>query len=152
MSMFVNNVSSYQQMQNWRAGQANLNDQILGSAAAGTTLDLSSAFANVTNKFSSGQVVLGATAMGARISHEHQLAAAKRSGTTTADAGVNAAKAAGNLILSYLGVGGAPAGASSSGQSRSGHYTAPINAATGYSFVQTSAANRGGLDAINILA
>jgi hypothetical protein len=152
MSMFVNTVSSYQQMQNWRASQANVNDQILGSPTAVSTVDLSSAFANASNNLYSGQVVLGATAMGTRISHEHQLAAAKTSGQTPADAGLKAAQAAGNLILSHLGIAGAPASASSSGQTTSGHYSAPINAATGYSYVQTSAANLGGLNAINIFA
>jgi len=151
MSMFVNTVSSYQQMQNWRASQAKVNDQILGSPNAVST-DLSSAFANAANNLYSGQVVLGATAMGSRISHEHQLAAAKTSGQTPADAGLKAAQAAGNLILSHLGIAGAPASASSSGQTTSGHYSAPINAATGYSYVQTSAANLGGLNAINIFA
>jgi hypothetical protein len=90
--------------------------------------------------------------MGARISHEHQLAAATTSGQTTPGAGLRAAQAAGNLILSTLGIAGASVGASSSGQSGSGHYSAPINAATGYSYVQTSAANVGILDAINIFA
>jgi hypothetical protein len=152
MSIFVNTASSYQQMQNWRAGQAKINDQILGSPTALSTVDLSSAFAKAADDFYSGQVALGATAMGARISHEHQLAAAKTSGQTTPGAGLRAAQAAGNLILSNLGIAGASAGAASSGQSNSGHYSAPINAATGYSYVQTSAANVGILDAINIFA
>ena len=128
-----------------------MNDQIFGSPTAVSSVDLSSAFTNAANNFYSGQVVLGATAMGTRISHEHQLAAAK-SGKTTPDAGLKAAQAAGNAILSNLGIAGASAGASSSGHATSGHYSAPINAATGYSYVQTSAANLGGLNAINIFA
>jgi hypothetical protein len=146
--MFVNAVSPYQQMQNWRDSQARVNNQILGSPTAASTVDLSFAFAQAANNYYGGLAVLGATAMGTRISHEKQLAA----GTTAADAGLKAAQAAGKLILSNLGIGGASSGASSSGQSGSGHYSAPINAATGYSYVQTSAANLAGLGAINILA
>jgi hypothetical protein len=166
MSMFVSKVSAYQQMQDWRMSQASMNSQVLGSSTAASTVDFSSAFADAANNYYSGIAVLGATAMGTRISQEQQSAAAKTPstttpgtttpGTTTADAALSAAQAAGNLILSNLGIAGASsggsAGASSSGQSTSGPYAAPINAATGYSYVQTSAADLNALNAINILA
>jgi hypothetical protein len=149
--MFVSNVSAYQQMQNWRISQANMNDQVIGSPSAGTA-DFSSAFTDAASNYYSGLAVLGATAMGTRILHAQQSAAAKMSGPTTADAGLSAAQAAGNLILSQLGIAGASSAASSSGQGASGPYAAPINAATGYSYVQTSAANLGALNVINIFA
>jgi hypothetical protein len=153
MNMFVRNVSFYQQMQDWRVGQSKMNAQILGPSGTGT--DFSSAFADAANNYYSGLAVLGATAMGTRISNENQLAAAKTSGNTTADTGLAAAQTAGNLILSQLGIAGANVGVSSSsqsGQTTTSQYAAPINAATGYSYVQSSAAELSSLDTINIFA
>jgi hypothetical protein len=148
MSMLVPRISAYQQLQNWRIGQANINNQQLG---IGST-DFSSSFANAANNLYTGEVVLGAAAMGTRVSQQNQSAATPGSRSTATDPVLLTTQAAGKLILSnLLGTGGIQS-KSSSGQSTSGTYQAPTNPGTGYSYVPTSAANVASLGAIDLLA
>jgi hypothetical protein len=48
MSMFVRSLSPWQQMQNWRIGQGNINSQQLGSL--GAPADYSASFASAASR------------------------------------------------------------------------------------------------------
>jgi hypothetical protein len=154
MSMFVRSVSAYQQLQNWSAGQSVVNSQIFGSNGAGAT-DFSSAFTDAAyNTYSSSATLAANQALGRVQSQSAAKSAKSSSGTTTstADTRLAAAQAAGQAQLASLGLDPAsqftPA---KSASSSSGPYQAPTNAATGYAYVATSAAQLNALNAVNIL-
>jgi hypothetical protein len=170
------NVSAFTQLQNWFAGQANLNKQIFGDPNAAPTTDFSTAFANAETNFSSQQSVLATTAMQLRQVQQAQATQKPASNTTakthasgsassassststaktaagksTADR-LTIAKAAGNDILTALGL-IAPPPQKTAPSSSSGPYKPPINPATGHAYVATSATGLGNLGALNIFA
>jgi hypothetical protein len=155
MSMFVPRISAYQQLQDWRAGQSNINSQIFGANGAGST-DFSSAFTDVANNTYTNQATLAANQALSRVQQQAGTTpSSTTSTTTTGDQRLAAAQAAGKAALSSLGLDPStlfPSTANSSKTPSSGPYQAPTNSATGYAYVATSAANLNALNAVNILA
>jgi hypothetical protein len=154
MSMFVPTVSAYQQIQNWRSGQANMNSQILGANRTG--VDFSSAFTDVANNTYTNEATLAANQALGRVQQQAATkSGTKSSTTTTGDQRLAAAQAAGKTALASLGLDPSslfPSTANSSKTPPSGPYQAPINSATGHAYVATSAADLNALNAVNILA
>jgi len=167
-------ISAFAQMQNWRANQADLNRQIYGNTNADPTADFATAFANAQNNFFSQKNGLAVTAMQTRLVQKAQAqAAAKAADSTTASdkaqkaqtdgktgsgntpttnttsAALTTARAAGNDILTNLGLRPVPP-QKTTPSSASGPYVPPTNPATGHAYVQTSAATVGTLGAINL--
>ncbi len=147
--MSIWSISPYRQMQHWSAVQRAITNNLIGStSSSNSSIDFSSAFTSVASNYYISVGNLAGRAGLTRVQGQLQKVAAANSSSVTLDAGLNAAKAAGNAILAQLGYGG---GSSSSSSSSSSKYTAPVNSATGYSYVQTSAANIGSLSAVNLL-
>jgi hypothetical protein len=168
------NVSAFTQLQNWFTGQAAVNKQIFGNTDATPTTDFGAAFANAENNFFSQKNSLAVTAMQLRQVQSAQQSAQSAkpasgantkttsgsTATTTAkpaaaktgtDPALTAAKAAGNDILTSLGLISSPP-QKATPSSTSGPYKPPTNAATGYAYVPTSAASAGDLGAANLLS
>ncbi len=161
-------ISAYSQLQNWYANQANLNQQIYGNSSGEFSTDYGAAFANAEANFYGQKNSLAVTAMEMRQVQKAQAASKpasskttnSTSGTTTgsnstatkttADPALTAAKAAGNDILTSLGLISSPP-TKTTPSSASGPYKPPTNTATGYAYVPTSAANIGDLGAANLL-
>jgi hypothetical protein len=144
------NISAFAQLQNWFAGQASLNQQIFGNSNAAPTTNFSAAFANAANNFYSQKGSLAVTALQLRQVQSAQAAQKTAAGKTGVDPALAAARAAGNDILTNLGLISSPPKTTPS--SSSGPYAPPINGATGYAYVPTSAAAVSDLGAVNILA
>ncbi|HVY59426.1 MAG TPA: hypothetical protein VHA77_16365 [Xanthobacteraceae bacterium] len=143
----VSSVSFYKQNESWHAAQKAVTDNLYGStSSAGATTDFSSAFTGIAGGYYTSIGNLSGQAALARVQSQIQTVTADQS-TVSLTAGADFAKSAGNAILAQLGWYGA-SDSSSSGSS----YTAPVNAATGYSYVQTSAANLNALNALNLFA
>jgi hypothetical protein len=148
-SMSVSPVSAYKQMESWHALQKAVTDNLIGSAASGTSaVDFSSAFTSVAGNFYTSLGNLAGQQALNRVQSQVQAAVADQS-TVSLDAGQKFARSAGNAILAQLGLYGSSASSSSSSSSG---YTAPVDAATGYGYVQTSAADVGTLGALNLFA
>ena len=147
--MSISSVSAYAQLQNWHTRQKSVTDDLLGSNSDSTTADYSSAFSNVSANFYAGMANVAAQAALARVQDEFQSKYSSDSVDLTA--GTDKAKAAGNAILAQLGL-QYSASSSSSSSSSSDTYTAPINSATGYSYIKTSAASVNNLNALNLFA
>ena len=142
-------ISAFAQMQNWSINQGNLNQQMFGNRN-GPSTDFSAAFANVTNNSNGQKNSLAVTALQTRQVHEAQAKTKPAAGKTGADAALTAKRAAGNDILTNLGLISNPP-KTTKPSSSSGPYVPPINPATGRAFVTTSAASASDLGAINIL-
>jgi len=168
-------ISAFAQMQNWRANQSGLNRQIYGNTNADPTTDFAAAFANAQNNFFSQKNGLAITAMQTRLVQNAQArAAAKAADSTTGSnkaqtdsktgsgktpttkpadhttsAALTTARAAGNDILTNLGLRPVPP-EKTTPSSASGPYVPPTNPATGHAYVQTSAATVGNIGAINL--
>lgn len=143
-------VSAYRQMQNWTAYQTQFNQSLFGGS--NNTVDNSAAFTNVTANFVSAKGSLAAQAALTRIQNSTAAAKAKSSGPSAVDNAPAAAKAAGYAILNSLGLVSAPPSKSSSRSSQSGPYQAPVNSATGYSYVQTNSGQMATLGTLNMFA
>jgi hypothetical protein len=147
MSMFVRSLSPWQQMQNWRIGQGNINSQQLGSL--GAAADYSASFASAASNYYDSVGNLAARAALTRIQAK---TAEARGQPLKGDAALAAAKAAGAAILNNLGLpGGSSTASTSSSSSSSKNYKAPINPATGYSYVGTSTSGTSALSAVNFV-
>jgi hypothetical protein len=152
MSMFVHTATPYQQLQNWRYSQTDINIQQMGALGAGT--DFSTSIANATtNSFSTAATLAADQALARTQQSTAAKAAAKSGKPLTHDQKIAAAQAAGKNVLSSLGLDyssmfAAPAPTKSS----SGAYVAPTNAATGHGFVASSAASLNALASVNVLA
>jgi hypothetical protein len=145
--MVVSTVSAYQQMQNWGVNQANANKQILGNTTGGSNTNFSSEFGDVASSFYSIQATLAAQGALTRVERQAYAATAKTPGGPAAETALSTARAAGNEILASFGLADNFVSNSSSAP-----YAAPTNAATGYGYVQASAASLNGSAAINVLA
>ena len=151
--MSVWNISPYQQMRNWSAAQKAITNKLIGStSSSSSSIDFSSAFTSVAGNYYTSIGNLAGQAGLTRVRGQINAKVAAYSTAVDLNAGVNAAKTAGNAILAQLGYGGGSSNVSSSSSSKSSHYTAPVNSATGYSYVQTSAASLGSINAVNLLA
>jgi hypothetical protein len=144
--MSISSVSAYQQMQSWSATQKQVTDNLIGSLSSSSAADYSSAFTNIAANFYSGSATVTAQSAVSRIQSNIQFAYAN--GDIPLEFGAQTAKTNGNAILARLGY----CTASASPPSSSDPYTAPVNAATGKSYVQTSSANLTNLNAINLFA
>lgn len=144
-------VSAYSQLQNWRAGQANLNQQLYGNPNAAPTTDYSTAFANAMNNANGLKDSLAVTALQTRLVQKASANAKPGTGKPSGGQALATAKAAGNDILTSLGLRSAPP-TKKTPSSSSGPYKPPTNAATGHAYVATSAADAADLGAVNILA
>ncbi len=145
--MSISLIPAYKQMESWHATQKAVTDSLIGSASSATSaVDFSSAFTSVAGNFYTSLGNLAGQQALNRVQSQLQAALADQ-GTVSLDAGQKFAQSAGNAILAQLGMYG-----SSSSSSSSSGYTAPVDAATGYSYVQTSAANMATLGALNLFA
>ena len=147
MSMFVRSSPPWQQMQNWRISQGNINSQQLGSL--GAAADYSASFASAASSYYDSAGNLAARAALTRI--QAKTAAAK--GTPlSGDTALAAAKSAGAAILNNFGLPGASSTSSkSSTSSSSKNYKAPINPATGYSYIGAATSGMTDLSAVNFV-
>lgn len=143
--MSISSISAYSQMQNWHSKQKALTDSLIGSNADSSTADFSSAFTNVAAGFYSGSANITAQAAVSRIQSNLQLLYAR--GDVASDFGANAAKSAGNAILSRLGYSGYGANTASSS-----NYSAPVNYSTGKAYVKTSGAALNNLNSLSLFA
>ena len=154
MSMFVHNVSAYQQLQNWRSSQTNVNNQQMG--VPGSATDFSSAFTDAATNYYSSSGTLAANQALNRIQQKSASQTAKTSGATpTGDQKLAAAQAAGKAMLTSLGLDYStmfPSTSGTSNTSSSGAYQAPTNASTGYGYVAVSASNLDAMASVNFLA
>jgi hypothetical protein len=146
MSMFVRSLSPWQQMQNWRMGQGNINSQQLGSL--GAAADYSASFASAASSYYDSAGNLAARAALTRIQAK---TAAARGAPLSGETALAAAKSAGAAILNNFGLPGASSTSSTSSSSSSKNYKAPINPATGYSYVGTSTGGTSALSAVNFV-
>lgn len=146
--MSISNVSAYQQLQSWHAAQRSATDKLMGSSGASTLVDNSYAFTDITSGYDSALAGITLQNVLSRVQNKLTQSAAANASTVDLNAGVNAAKSAGSALLAQLGL----AGGSSTHSSSSGAYTAPVDAATGYSYVKTTAASVSTLGALNFLA
>jgi len=152
MSMFVHNVSAYQQLQSWSNGQANMTNKVLGSLGGGA--DYSTAFANAAQNSTGNAASLAANQALNRVQQQAAAATAKQSGKPlTHDQKIAAQQAAAKAQLASLGLDystmfAAPAPT----KSATGAYQAPVDPATGHGFAASSAAVINGLSALNIFA
>jgi len=145
-------VSPYRQMQNWRAVQGRVNNYIMGSPRdVSAPVDFSGSFASATSGYYTTLANLAARAAITRTQNANASSSNGRSSSVNTGAGLAAARATGAAILADFGFGGAPNSANSSNGSASGPYQAPINPATGYSYVGTSAGSVGALNAVNFV-
>jgi hypothetical protein len=143
--MSISSISAYSQMANWHAKQKALTDDLIGSNADSSTADFSSAFTNVAAAAFSGAANITAQAAVSRIQSNLQLVYSR--GDVASDFGANAAKSAGNAILSQLGYSGFGTNTASST-----NYTAPVNYSTGKAYVKTSAAALNNLNSLSLFA
>jgi hypothetical protein len=154
MSMFVHTVTPYQQLQNWRYSQMDINIQQMGAFGAGT--DFSTSIADATTNSFSTRATLAADQALARTQQSAAAKAAAKSGKPlTHDQKIAAAQAAGKNVLASLGLDYSSmfaAPSKSSTKSSSGAYVPPTNAATGHGFVASSAASLNALASVNVLA
>jgi hypothetical protein len=151
MSMFVNSVSAYQQMQSWRSSQGAINNKILGSAT--DTVDNSSAFTSISSNMFANQATLAGYAALARVQTKVQQATATAG--STEHSGPTNAQARGQAILGSLGLSGAAVAAAyrtSAPSSANGPYKPPTDPATGHGYALTSASAMATLGAVNFLA
>jgi hypothetical protein len=151
MSMFVNSLSAYQQMQSWRASQGAVNNQMLGSATA--IVDNSSAFTSISSNTFANQATLAGYAALARVQTKVQQATATIG--STQDTGPATAQARGQAILSSLGLSGAQVAAAyrtSTPSSANGPYQPPTDPSTGHGYALTSANAMATLGVVNFLA
>lgn len=143
--MGISGVSAYRQLQSWHARQKEQTNSLLGSLSDSSSTDFSGAFASIASGFYSGAANVTAQAAVSRIQSKIQLAYSN--GDVGLDFGAKAARSAGNAILNQLGFAGYAANTASSS-----NYSAPVNAATGKSYVKTSAASLSNLNALNLFA
>ena len=150
-------VSPYQQMQNWRTVQGRVNNYIMGGpSTVSAPVDFSGSFASAASGYYTTLANLAARAAITRTQNANAASSTTaatngRSSSINTGAGLAAAQATGAAVLADFGFGGAASSANSSHSSASGPYQAPINPATGYSYVGTSAGSVGALNAVNFL-
>lgn len=120
----------------------------MGSSGASSLTDNSSAFTDITSNYDSALAGITLQSVLSRVQNKFTQSSQANASTVDLNAGVNAAKSAGSAILAQLGL----SGGSSSDSSSSGTYTAPVDAATGYSYVKTTAAAVSTLGALDFLA
>ena len=65
--MFVRTVPAWQQMRSWQAGQKQITDQVIGSAADGTAPDYTSSFSDAAATYYTGIANLSAQAAAKRL-------------------------------------------------------------------------------------
>src|SRR5262245_53913362 len=147
MSMSIRSLSPWQQMQNWRYSQGNINSQQLGSL--GAAADYSASFASAASSYYDSAGNLAARAALTRIQAKTAAASGK---PLSGDSALAAAKSAGAAILNNLGIpAGSSTSSSSSTTSSSKNYKAPINPATGYSYVGAATSGMTDLSAVNFV-
>jgi hypothetical protein len=157
MSMFIRNVSAFQQLQNWRSSQANINNNVQGGTGATSSTDYSAAFGNAASNYYVNNATLAAQEALTRVQQEAYAKShpANASGPSVVDQRIADARAAGNEVLASFGYGGSFVSNSTTGSttpSSAAPYTAPTNAATGYGYVTTSAASLSTAGALNMFA
>src|SRR5216683_2909117 len=159
MSISVGQVSAYQQAQNWRSAQTNITNNLMGSlgSTSSSSINYAFAFGGAASNYYVNSATLAAQEALSRVQQQvyDKSGASKASGASAVDQKLSAAKTAGNAILAAFGYGGSYVNNSTSGSSTpssSAPYAAPINAATGYSYVSTSAASLSTIGALNMFA